>query len=479
MANVSFKKGLLANLPATKTEGTIYITTDERALYLDVDASTRIRIGDFIQVAAVENLPTSGADTTALYYAVAENILCRYNGSTWVQINPDTDTGATSIEISGSGAKVTEVGYNATTRKITVTLGALAATDIPDITHSKISDWDTEIANIVGDDADTASDDTIKGAKAAAAAKVASVSAADKSVVVGGTTTAPTVGVQISGKDGNQLSLATDEAGKEGLYVPAPAAADTYKVAEKAAANTGYLKTYVLNKYAGGDETGTPTACGEINIPKDFLVKSATVETCAVAGTPAGFAKGDKYIDFVINTKGTDEAEADSHIYLNVNDLVDAYTAGNGIDISTGNVVSIKIDSANANGLSADANGLKLGVATPAGSDGTGGSAGAMSAADKKKLDGIEDGANNYTLPEASNSELGGIKASTASTTAGGVSVDANGVATVPMASESAAGAVVITKSVAAVASASDDKIATEKAVASAISNAAMTWGTF
>lgn len=477
MANVSFKKGLLANLPATKTEGTIYITTDERALYLDVDASTRIRIGDFIQVAAVENLPTSGADTTALYYAVTENILCRYNGSDWVQINPDTDTGATSIEISGSGAKVTEVGYNATTRKITVTLGALADTDIPDITHSKISDWDTEIASIVGDDADTASNDTIKGAKAAAAAKVASVSAADKSVVVGGTATAPTVGVQISGKDGNQLSLATDEAGKEGLYVPAPAAADTYQVAEKATANTGYLKTYVLNKYAGGNTSGTPTACGEINIPKDFLVKSVTLESVATADTPYTGAKvGDKYIDFVVNTKDNDETA--SHIYLAVNDLVDAYTAGNGIDISDTNVVSIKIDSANANGLSADANGLKLGVATPAGSDGTGGSAGAMSAADKKKLDGIEDGANNYTLPEASNSELGGIKASTASTTAGGVSVDSNGVATVPMASETAAGAVVITKSVAAVASASDDKIATEKAVASAI-GAAMEWGNF
>lgn len=36
--------------------------------------------------------------------------------------------------------------------------------------------------------------------------------------------------------------------------------------------------------------------------------------------------------------------------------------------------------------------------------------AGLMSAADKEKLDGIEQGANKYTLPVASSSELGGVK---------------------------------------------------------------------
>lgn len=45
MATVSFKKGLLANLPVAMSEGTLYVTTDERALYLDIDNSTRIRNG--------------------------------------------------------------------------------------------------------------------------------------------------------------------------------------------------------------------------------------------------------------------------------------------------------------------------------------------------------------------------------------------------------------------------------------------------
>lgn len=44
MAIVSFKKGLVANLPSTHSEGTLYVTTDERAIYLDVSNSARVRL---------------------------------------------------------------------------------------------------------------------------------------------------------------------------------------------------------------------------------------------------------------------------------------------------------------------------------------------------------------------------------------------------------------------------------------------------
>lgn len=90
MANVLFKKGLLAGLKdAPIKEGTIYVTTDERAMYLDVDASTRIRLGDFIEVANIAALPSTGANASALYYAADENVLAKWSGSAWVQINPD------------------------------------------------------------------------------------------------------------------------------------------------------------------------------------------------------------------------------------------------------------------------------------------------------------------------------------------------------------------------------------------------------
>lgn len=115
MANVFFKKGLVANLPSTYTAGTFYVTTDERAMYLDIDNSTRIRLGDFIQVDAVANLPTDGANVSALYYCVAENILCRYDSAKgWVQINkqPTADEMKTLLGL-GSAAYTDSTAYDA------------------------------------------------------------------------------------------------------------------------------------------------------------------------------------------------------------------------------------------------------------------------------------------------------------------------------------------------------------------------------
>lgn len=125
--NVVFKKGLLANLPATKVPGSFLITTDERAIYLDVDAETRIRLGDFIEVANLTELTAiTNASTTALYYCTAENILAKYNGTKFVQINPDR--GATTFTVEGTGNAITTVSYNEDTRTLTLTKGETFAT---------------------------------------------------------------------------------------------------------------------------------------------------------------------------------------------------------------------------------------------------------------------------------------------------------------------------------------------------------------
>ena len=85
MANISFKRGSnLANLPIV--DGQFIVHTGENAIYTDV-GTERIRLGDFIQVDAVANLPTDGANASALYYCVAENVLAKWNGSGWTQIN--------------------------------------------------------------------------------------------------------------------------------------------------------------------------------------------------------------------------------------------------------------------------------------------------------------------------------------------------------------------------------------------------------
>ena len=69
MATVAFKKGLLAALPSTYTEGTFYLTTDERAIILDVDRPTRLRIGAFLQFATLPSLQANtNPSPTALYY---------------------------------------------------------------------------------------------------------------------------------------------------------------------------------------------------------------------------------------------------------------------------------------------------------------------------------------------------------------------------------------------------------------------------
>lgn len=120
MAKVAFKKGLLANLPAAISEGAFYITTDERAVYIDVDESTRIRIGDFQEFDTLAALrANANPSTSALYYVSELNCLAKWNGTDYVQIN--LDTGATSAEVMGSGNAIDGVTYDPATRKLTFT----------------------------------------------------------------------------------------------------------------------------------------------------------------------------------------------------------------------------------------------------------------------------------------------------------------------------------------------------------------------
>ena len=114
MANVSFKRGLLANLPSTKTDGAIYVTTDERAMYVDYDDGTsvkRIRLGDFREyanwTALTQQVNTANVSQTALYYAAEQNILAKWNGTTWVQINGQSDITALIDHITYVLADVT------------------------------------------------------------------------------------------------------------------------------------------------------------------------------------------------------------------------------------------------------------------------------------------------------------------------------------------------------------------------------------
>ena len=83
---IKFLRGNVASLPQTATEGALYFTKDE-GVYLGLADGSYHRYGDFIQVNAVADLPIAGAHVNCMYYCVAENILAKWDGAQWVQIN--------------------------------------------------------------------------------------------------------------------------------------------------------------------------------------------------------------------------------------------------------------------------------------------------------------------------------------------------------------------------------------------------------
>ena len=129
MANVLFKRGLQANLENTTIEdGVFYLTTDTNRLYVGQGNAKKLLnqtiqiVGELSELTAI----SSGWSTTAaqshindIYYITggtvtseASNILAIWNGSNWVQINPDTNT-----EISSFNSEISD-----TTNKATVSL---------------------------------------------------------------------------------------------------------------------------------------------------------------------------------------------------------------------------------------------------------------------------------------------------------------------------------------------------------------------
>lgn len=134
---------------------------------------------------------------------------------------------------------------------------------------------------------------------------------------------------KIVADDATTLQSAKDYADEKIGEVVVP----EYTIAKLETTTEGYVASYQLKK-------GSTVVGDTINIPKDYLVKSAEIKTVDTADTPvSGYAIGDKYIDFVVNTVNGDGNE--SHIYLLVSDLAQTYSAGNGIDISDVNAISV------------------------------------------------------------------------------------------------------------------------------------------
>mgnify|MGYP007006847757 CR=1 FL=1 len=158
--------------------------------------------------------------------------------------------------------------------------------------------------------------------KALAEAKVASVKASDKSITVGGSATEPTVKVAIAAGDDNALTLAAD-----GLKVVIPeVAVPEYTIVAKADAGD-YSAVYQLTK--NGVAVGA-----DINIPKDMVVSSGSVQTFAAGEVPAGVTEPGTYIVLVLANATSDK------LYIKVDDLIEYVTSGS----AEGDMVFVNID---------------------------------------------------------------------------------------------------------------------------------------
>ena len=105
--------------------------------------------------------------------------------------------------------------------------------------------------------------DSFADVEASLDSKVASVTAGDTSITIGGTATAPTIAAKVSSDADNAIKVTNN-----GLKVVIPAAAE-YSIV-KAEESGDYAAVYNLTK--NGTVVGVP-----INIPKDIVVKSGSV----------------------------------------------------------------------------------------------------------------------------------------------------------------------------------------------------------
>lgn len=236
MAMIQFLKGTQAGLNAcvagsTIVDGALYFTTDSHKVYMGTGTNS---VQEFSAIEVVDNIAALPAYNSAIegkfYYAKGENVFCFPGADGWHQVNPDT--GATSVEVVGSGNAVTAASYDAVTRKITFNKGATYTTadDVSDAISAAIGDLgnneeavpytvkgyvDDKVADVVagsidglgalaskdvvteteldsalagkinakadvGTDADEATADTVKGAKKYAAAEAEAAETAAK-----------------------------------------------------------------------------------------------------------------------------------------------------------------------------------------------------------------------------------------------------------------------------------------------------------
>ena len=199
------------------------------------------------------------------------------------------------------------------------------------------------VADVIGTEGDAATADTIKGAKKAAAdakaaanAKVASVSGENAIKVDSTTATAPKVSLVLDPTQGNVKLSQSAKGLKAEVEIPA-ATVTGVKAGDKVLAleGTELTSTISLSIDATAGEDGKKyirlkgidgADLGKIDTA-DF-VKDGMLTSAELVTNPVGQDDG-TYIKLTWNTDGGKQP-----MYINVTSLIDVYTAGNGLSLS-------------------------------------------------------------------------------------------------------------------------------------------------
>ena len=357
-----------------------------------------------LQNAVIQVLATDPANGKMgqIYYNSANKALMQYDGAKWNKVGvvyqQDSTTGAVITGLDASG--------NVTTTNVTgLTLTGYTPIEDGYVTagmtmQEAIQAMDTAIKNAVAGGGEVNQNAWSKisiPAQSTAATAVAGqaedvvlssdakvdtfvLKTGNKWVDINGSGKTVNIGHNLSGVtagtygDGTHVSkVVVDEAGHvtsaEQVAITFPEVKVPVYDIVKDTDSGDYAAIYHLTK--DGVNTGAA-----INIPKDLFVKEGKIVDNP-SGQPAG-----KYIELTLQNQT-------NPIYINVADLVDAYTEGNGITISGTNEISAKVVA--ANGLSVGSSGIALALAS-------GTANGAMSSAQFTKLGGIADNATANTI---------------------------------------------------------------------------------
>ena len=156
MANeqLKFRKGLYGKLPTSKVAGTVYVTTDEKAMYVDISNTERIRLGQIIDYKNTldwKNNAKPPYSTEAFYYLQEENALLKYTGDgtthSWKQVNyvADIKEDITELKTDVSNLKTAVDDIEDTIGEATSDPDATSATST---IFERLGDIRTKVTNV-------------------------------------------------------------------------------------------------------------------------------------------------------------------------------------------------------------------------------------------------------------------------------------------------------------------------------------------